>query len=164
MIIDERRTFLSGILHLNSDSLKVPIKVSQCGHSFCSVCIDDHSRGAESWECPNCRIINNCKVQSLARNFYLEEVVQSLTNIETQPNQNSGFDLCCRHQTPIKLRKSILTYKSLFLKILTFNLTSGCMVHGNSLCYECQHDHICGGTTREGCQTIKIDDFEKIGI
>ena len=36
------------------------------------------------------------------------------------------------------------------------------MVHGNSLCYECHHDHLCGEITRRDCQTIKIDDLQKL--
>ena len=36
------------------------------------------------------------------------------------------------------------------------------MVHGNFLCYECYHDRECGETTREGCQTIKVDDLRKL--
>ena len=36
------------------------------------------------------------------------------------------------------------------------------MVHGNALCYECHHDHFCGGTTRQGCETMKVDDLKKL--
>ena len=36
------------------------------------------------------------------------------------------------------------------------------MVHGNSLCQECINDDECGGTTREGCEIIKIDYLEKL--
>ena len=50
----------------------------------------------------------------LARNFDLEQVVESLANIAIQPNQNAKFGFCERHQTPMKLRKSIFIYLSQF--------------------------------------------------
>ena len=41
-------------------------------------------------------------------------------------------------------------------------MNSGCLVHGHGLCYECNHNNLCGGVQREGCQTMKIDDVEKL--
>ena len=157
-------------LTVNSEILKAPIKISQCGHSFCNGCLSAFTRGANSWECPKCRRMNNCKVESLARNYDLEQVVESLANMAVQPNPNAELGFCDRHQMPAKLRKSLLT--TIFHLLINFSPCKtdyflDCLVHGNSLCYECHHDHQCGGTTKDGCQTIKKDELErliKVGI
>ena len=41
-------------------------------------------------------------------------------------------------------------------------MNSGCLVHGHGLCYECSHNNLCGGVQREGCDTMKIGDVEKL--
>ena len=89
-----------------SDSLKAPIKISQCWHSFCDRCLNAYTKGSDSWACPKCRRINNCKVEDLARNFDLEQLVESLANTEIHSNQNAELGFCDRHQMPMKLRKS----------------------------------------------------------
>ena len=141
--------------------MKAPIKITHCGHSYCDGCLNAYTRGADSWACPKCRRINNFKVEDLARNFDLEQLVDSLANIEIQPNQNAELGLCDHHQMPMELRKSkfiCVTCKS----FLFADLISECLVHGNALCYECFHDRVCGGATRDGCQTMKIDEFQKL--
>ena len=35
-------------------------------------------------------------------------------------------------------------------------------MHGHGLCYECNHNNLCGGVQREGCEIMKIDDVEKL--
>ena len=99
---------VKGLLHhsliiLYSDDLKAPIKMAHCGHSFCNECLIAYVRGAGRWECPKCRRITNSTVEELPRNFDLENIVESLSNVQIQPNTEFGF--CDRHQTPIKLRK-----------------------------------------------------------
>ena len=99
---------VQGLLHhlliiLHSDDLKAPIKMAHCGHSFCNECLIAYVRGAGRWECPKCRKITNSTVEELPRNFDLENIVESLSNIQIQPNTEFGF--CDRNQTPIKLRK-----------------------------------------------------------
>ena len=67
-------------LTVNSETLKAPIKMSHCGHSFCSDCLGTYTSESESWACPKCRKINNCKVESLARNYDLEQAVESFAS------------------------------------------------------------------------------------
>ena len=89
----------------NSEQLKAPIKMCQCGHSFCHDCLVAYVSNSNSWACPKCRQITNSTVDALPRNFDLERIVESFNNVQIQPNPNTEFELCDRHQMPIKLRK-----------------------------------------------------------
>ena len=92
---------------MTSEAFKAPTRISQCGHSFCHDCLAAFTKGAESWVCPECRTMNNCRVETLARNFGLEQVVESINDVAIQPNQNTGLDFCDQHQAQMKLRKSL---------------------------------------------------------
>ena len=89
----------------NLDNLKAPIKICNCGHSFCDSCLVSYAGRAASWACPKCRKVTNSTVEALPRNFDLEILVESFKNVEIRPKQNAEFGFCDRHQMAIKLRK-----------------------------------------------------------
>ena len=99
--------FSSKLIHLLffSDAFTKPIKMSQCGHSYCEKCLIACTRGETRWECPECRQINNCSAKDLPRNFALEHMLESIKNIEDRSSQNTGRGFCNRHKMAFKLRK-----------------------------------------------------------
>ena len=106
---------------LDLDNLKAPIKMCQCGHSFCDSCLVAHAGRAASWACPKCREVTNSTVEALSRNFDLENLVESLDNAQIQPKPIAEFGYCDRHQAAIKLRKHIwyiLSYEEILLSLL----------------------------------------------
>ena len=49
-----------------------------CGHSFCSQCIRPLADQTKEWKCPLCQTPQTVNPQKWARNYTLEQVLQSL--------------------------------------------------------------------------------------
>jgi len=69
------------------DNFKPPIKITDCGHSFCEECILVARPQPDDWPCPFCNKIHNHPARDLARNFFAEQIVSSLQAPSQAPSQ-----------------------------------------------------------------------------
>ena len=75
------------------EQLKPPIKVTDCGHSYCEDCLNQVVRGQDSWQCPKSRQIHDRPVSSLPRNFAIEQAVESLSaKPQTDPQSKTNAE------------------------------------------------------------------------
>ena len=58
--------------------------MTSCGHSFCLHCIRPLADQTEEWNCPLCQTPQTVTPQKSARNYTLEQVLQSLPLNEQQ--------------------------------------------------------------------------------
>ena len=87
-----------------SDGVRPPIRITACGHSFCEQCILAARPEPRDWACPICNHIHDHPVSALARNYFAEQIVQSVRDQtpRAKPRQKNG-DLCNIHQQQITL-------------------------------------------------------------
>ena len=96
------------------DFYTAPVLIINCGHNFCQECLSEYLPASDdneaAWNCPECQIEHNQRLEQLSRNFFLERTV--LKYIESQKN------FCVTHESPKKLRKykNITNYYSLQLR------------------------------------------------
>ena len=77
------------------DYLRLPIRITRCGHSFCGQCLI--SMSATKWLCPECRVEQNQAPAELARNYVLERTVEKF--------KESKKNICTTHDLKKKLRE-----------------------------------------------------------
>ena len=83
------------------DLFESPIRVTQCGHVLCEKCLLGISNGEQRWYCPECRKLHNCAVNTLARNYHLEKLVEKFKKIngiklEEPPQGKNQSSRCYR--------------------------------------------------------------------
>ncbi|XP_076819773.1 uncharacterized protein LOC143465406 [Clavelina lepadiformis] len=65
--------------------LRNPIRMLQCGHNFCQLCLLKIVQSPQSYfQCPNCRTdvrLDNSGVEGISRNRTLENVIEKLKNL-----------------------------------------------------------------------------------
>ena len=83
------------------DFYKTPVRITNCGHNFCHECLSEMltapNDDEHAWNCPTCRTEQSQGLQQLARNFFLERMLEQF--IESRKN------LCVAHKSTKKLRK-----------------------------------------------------------
>ena len=72
-----------------------PVRMTNCGHNFCQQCLIGMVE--LPWMCPECRKEQHQQPEQLARNFYLEKIVEKF--IESRKN------ICRTHNLQKKLRE-----------------------------------------------------------
>ena len=77
------------------DFFKSPVRITPCGHSYCQNCLKIMT--TVPWPCPECRTEQQQLPEQLARNFFLEKIVENF--IASRKN------ICATHEVPKKLRK-----------------------------------------------------------
>ena len=71
------------------ENFKLPIKVTNCGHSFCEECILVACPEASGWRCPICNQIHNHPARDLTRNFLVEQIMSSSQVQQSLPSSYS---------------------------------------------------------------------------
>ena len=74
---------------------------------YCEKCLLDSSKGEQRWHCPDCRTLHECDVNSLARNFHLEKLVEKIKKEKPIPKPKNQFGTCTKHDRAIEYRKFI---------------------------------------------------------
>ena len=97
------------------DLFESPIRVTQCGHVFCEKCLLGISNGEQGWHCPECRNFHNCAINTLARNYHLEKLVEKFKKLngikledppeERNPSSSPFLPLVTRGFSPRTFRK-----------------------------------------------------------
>ena len=107
-------TFLTCITTLNSETFQPPIRVTNCGHSFCEQCIVP-AYPAPGWRCPMCNQVHDKAAATLARNYFAEQIVNSFKAQSTPAPRRSGgeFGLCTLHDRNIEICKLELKGKNM---------------------------------------------------
>ena len=77
------------------DFFTAPVLMTNCGHNYCQECLTGMAE--TPWPCPVCRKEQHQSPDQLARNYFLEQTVQSF--IETRKN------ICVVHDLKKKFRK-----------------------------------------------------------
>ena len=77
-----------------------PVRMTNCGHNFCQQCLIGMAE--TPWMCPECRTEQHQQPEQLARNFYLEKMVEKF--IESRKN------ICSAHNLQKKLRKYLCRF------------------------------------------------------
>ena len=91
-----------------SETYKPPIRMTDCGHSFCEQCIVP-AYPNPGWRCPLCNKTHNHSAANLARNYFAEQLLTAFQAQSTQaptsaPRRSGGeFGLCNRHQQNITI-------------------------------------------------------------
>lgn len=98
-----------------SDLFESPIRVTQCGHVLCEKCLLGTSDGKQSWLCPECREFHNCAINTLARNYHLEKLVEKFKKINgikmEEPPQGKNQSSWCNRLSSLvhhNLKKKLL--------------------------------------------------------
>ena len=89
-----------------SETFQPPIRMTNCGHSFCEHCILPRHFNI-GWLCPICKHMQNKSAVALARNFSLEQIVVSFRS-QQGSSQIGEFGRCKQesHQQDITLCES----------------------------------------------------------
>ena len=86
--------------------------MTSCGHNFCESCIKQYieeqnfqrsRRGRFSWLCPLCWKEQNLEAEQLARNYFAEEILESLTNLQIREKTAGKFGTCAWHQQDVTI-------------------------------------------------------------
>jgi len=119
------------------ETYKPPIRMTNCGHSFCEGCIMP-AYPKPGWRCPLCNTIHNHSAATLARNYLAEEIVASFQVQPSAPppsaltTSGGEFGMCNWHQQ---------------------NITIYCTAHSQDQCFQCADEKVCGGVKRSDCKT-----------
>ena len=101
-----------------------PVRITQCGHSYCHKCLmemisagqDEESseysyNGEDFWKCPECRTEHDVSPVQLTRIFALERVVWNYKDSMNYKefNELQRFNECTIHKWPNELRKYLFS-------------------------------------------------------
>ena len=148
--------FIKGILYIDnevtflfSEIFRPPIRVTNCGHSFCERCIVPRYT-EPGWLCPLCKHMQNNAAEGLARNFSLEPIAASF-RAQPPPKPVGEFGRCNQqlHQQDITLCKHTSNRKKTSFTLFH----QDCLKHSQDLCFQCAYEKICGGIKRSDCET-----------
>ena len=111
MILSSTSQHVSNMFFLISEIFKPPIRVTNCGHSFCERCIVPRYT-EPGWLCPICKHLQNNSAGALARNFSLEPIAASFRS-QPPPKPIGEFGRCNQqsHQQDITLCKHTSHWK-----------------------------------------------------
>ena len=86
------------------ETFEPPIKITQCGHMYCEKCLLGSTKGEQRWHCPDCRKLHECDINSLARNYHLEKLVEKFKKEKPKKSKNP-YGICTKHNRAIEYRK-----------------------------------------------------------
>ena len=86
--------------------------MTRCGHVYCEKCLLEISQRNRRWHCPECRKLHDCAINTLARNYRFEKLVEKFKGELAKPKSETinPFELCDIHDFP----KSIRKYQNMF--------------------------------------------------
>ena len=99
--------------NISLEIFKSPIRITHCGHVYCEKCLNDILKGDQRWNCPACRTLHNCTINSLPRNYHLEKLVEKFKKDQSTPKPRNIFGVCKKHDRAIEYRKWI----NFFIKV-----------------------------------------------
>ena len=60
------------------ETFTIPIRITNCGHSFCGQCLYELVCERSIWSCPECRQEHGQKPDTLARNYFVETYIEKM--------------------------------------------------------------------------------------
>ena len=154
------------------DVFESPIRITGCGHNFCHKCLVDVSKkkfrkvkgkneGKEGWLCPDCRKFHDSQINSLPRNYQLENLAEKFQKKAKLPDIDSPFGTCEIHKREIEFRKLEKYYLN------DLNQTLECLFHGKDICADCLLEKRCGSSSSfllqtTDCNFMKKSDLKKL--
>ena len=150
-----------------SETFTPPIRITDCGHNYCEDCLVKHADGQKTWICPLSRKEHHRSVNSLPRNYLIEQLVEAMTTPPRQPASNPAnhsqapkVESCTIHNRPNELCKCLEINSGAKSRSCLIWYFSDCLAHSKDQCYECCHKKLCAGIEKMGCDVIAKDELE----
>ena len=92
---------------------------------FCEKCLLGISNGEQGWHCPECRNFHNCAINTLARNYHLEKLVEKfkkLNDIKLEHPSEGQNPSSSLFPSLVTKGFSPRTFRKFYLKRLRFQL------------------------------------------
>ena len=121
MILSSTSQHVSNMFFLISEIFKPPIRVTNCGHSFCERCIVPRYT-EPGWLCPLCKHLQINSAAALVRNFSLEPIAVSFQRQPPRRRKPIGeFGRCKQqsHQQDITLCKHTSNHTKIVKLVFT---------------------------------------------
>ena len=96
-------TLLNDLFNMPSDIFTPPIRITDCGHDYCEVCLTEVRQEQHEWQCPETRQVHRKEITELTRNYRLERFVDAYKKQQKEKAEACDDGLCEVHQRPIEL-------------------------------------------------------------